>query len=1067
MNGGGTAFLSYSREFKGVVDQVAAALSERGVSIWIDQKDIRPGDRWQHEIEMAMEAASCCVIFVAPGPFGQWQEKEVAVAIDLCQRRSTPPYPLIPVLLPGASEDDLRPFLRQHHALALNGPDDAVPLEQLAKRLLALQGREPRGEPPQGPLLAQVRCPFKGLEYFDEKDAADFCGREDVVEDLLRRFQPGRREPNHSPMLLALVGNSGAGKSSLLRAGLLPRLRSGAVPRSSGWCFVVFRPGKQPIQELARALRHDLLLAKYLPPVTSLKESLLASHDALHLETGAAFHGDDQSRRVVLIVDQFEEIFTACEDQAIRKAFIDNILHAITVPDGHTIVILALRADCYGRIAPHPELAHAIARNTYFVTPLSREQLQAAIERPALGAGLQLAPGLVNAILNDALDGSAVLPLIQHCMLELYHKRVGNVLTLEAYQEIGGIENALQQRASSVYASLDPRGKEVCRRVLLRLIHLGDGIREVRRRASDAELRWNDVPPSVTERVIDALSAPQARLLTLEADSQGSAGRSIEVAHEALITRWSMLRTWLNESREDLYLQQVVRDAASEWEKSQRDWNFLFAGRRLRSLELWALKQEGLSASELDFLHACKRRRLKQHLRRAGEAAFAAVLIAALALSLYLTRARSRELSAMSWLWDQKQIDHLAAENLRLWPARPELVPRMNEWLRLARELIAKRESLQENLWKSATAPGPGAVEVKDLLSRIEKLDGTGPGSIKEMGQRKAFAESLPARTKADAAAWEEAKLSVESDSRFAGFTLRPRPGFVPIGYDQTSRLREFAHLESSVGETVPNRDSEGRLQLTPECGLVFVLVPGGTIAADGSGHEGAKPGSEANIRPFFISKYEMTQAQWVRLTGRNPSRFRAGTEWEKYLVPSRMLLHPVERVAWRECVRVLSRYDLQLPLERQWLYACHAGPLDGPSPWSSALSDPKPSTLFNVADRRALAAKANIGNEKCEEWEDDHAVHAPVDTFRPNHFGLHHMYGNVAEWCYDLFGSVGNLMTTERRVVDPADSDDRVVRGGTFGYPLMRASPEARISLAPGAYSNMIGVRPICDILE
>jgi formylglycine-generating enzyme required for sulfatase activity len=1053
------AFLSYNSKDTAIIERISLALAKKGVRSWFDRK-LNLGDPWQAEIQKELEAAYCCVVFVSVHSLGDWQEDEIAAAIHLSKRRDAPSYPVIPVLLNQASTDILPPFLRQLHALQLTDGENSSTFNELAGRLLQIQNQSIRENPQDScsdsTPTESLRCPYRGLEYFDEKDTADFYGRDQAVNEMLRRL--ARKAEAGNPLgFLALVGNSGAGKSSLLRAGVLPALRAGRLPDSQNWSYVLMRPGRHPVQELSWALRHDQPLCSYLPTAAALQSGLVANKDALHQETRAAFYGDEHRRRLVLLIDQFEEVFTVCDDKAIRTAFLDNLLQASTAEHAHIVVILTLRADCFGRSACHPELAQEIADNTFFVTQLSPKQLQEAIEKPALNAGLTVDPGLVGTILNDAKDEAGVMPLIQHCLLELYHKRDGNRLTLTAYQSIGGIEMALQQRASKVYDSLDSKGKEVCRRVLLRLTQLADGSRIVRRRVSDVELRWDDVDSAITSQVIDILSAPHARLLTLEATEGDPPGRIIEVAHEALITQWPLLRTWLKEAGRDLELQQETRSATAKWLDSGKDPNYLFAGIRLRKLERLAQKPGALNEPEIAFLRACKKSRRHSLYRRAASWTTVMGLSATLIVFLYIAWVDFMNSSAKS------QLNYLASESDQLWPARPALISRMDHWISTAQRLLEARDRIVKPAWAHSDPPDPS--EARQISNRLADLAGDGRHSLQGMIARRKLAQTIGERILKDESLWNNARARIARDNRFAGFELHSRPGFVPLGPDPVSKLEEFAHLESSVDCYVPRRRADGQIDLNPECGFVFVLVPAGTITSEGTGYVGAKPGVPANIRPFFISKYEVTQAQWIHLTGKNPSRFRPDTDRKVFLVKGRELLHPVEKVTWRDCESELSKCGAFLPLEREWMYACFGCQLsDSTTSWDVLMGNPAIGKFCNVADKSAELAKANL--DRCENWDDGYAIHAPVDTCLPNLFGLYHMYGNVGEWCFDLFYAQPQLTIT-RESAQSESADERVIRGGDYANPLQAAGPTSRRMQPPGLPSNMVGVRPVCPTIE
>ena len=280
----------------------------------------------------------------------------------------------------------------------------------------------------------QVVCPFKGLAAFDTDDAEYYFGRERLVAELVARIV--------GAPLLGIVGPSGSGKSSVLRAGLLPALAAGVLPGSETWEQVIIRPGEHPLWELNRA--------------------------------GAAV--SDQSR-LVLAVDQFEETFTACDDDVERDAFVGSLVHAARDTRGRCVVVLAIRADQYERCAAYPALSGLLAANHVLVTPMQREELRDVVERPAQRVGLVVEPGLTDALVADVEGEPGALPLLSTALLELWQQRDGRRLHRAAYERSGGVRGAVGRLAEEAYAHLDPRQQEIARSALVRLAAEGPAAR--------------------------------------------------------------------------------------------------------------------------------------------------------------------------------------------------------------------------------------------------------------------------------------------------------------------------------------------------------------------------------------------------------------------------------------------------------------------------------------------------------------------------------------------------------------------------------------------------------------
>lgn len=362
-----------------------------------------------------------------------------------------------------------------------------------------------------------ARAPYAGLAVFQPEDADRFFGREDLVETVRRRLASGR--------LVAVFGVSGSGKSSLLRAGLVPRLRA----EEPGRPVEVFTPGAHPLREYrARASGAD----------------------------------------AVLVIDQFEEVFTLCEDRDERAAFIDALVRDAR-SDGGVRVVLGVRADFYPHCARHANLVEVIQDGQVTVGPMRLEELRRAITLPAQRAGYTLQGSLLATLMTYGADEAAVLPLLSHALLETWRRRQGRLLTLEGFHRAGGIDGALAQTAERIHDSLDPHRRALLKALFLRLAAPGEGTEDTKRRVGPGELDTDD--PAVAE-LLERLTA--ARLVSV-----GQAG--VEMTHEALIRSWPRLRDWLDEDREALRAHRRLTGAAEAWEAAGRDDEALYRGSRL------------------------------------------------------------------------------------------------------------------------------------------------------------------------------------------------------------------------------------------------------------------------------------------------------------------------------------------------------------------------------------------------------------------------------------------------------------------------------------------------------
>jgi hypothetical protein len=404
---------------------------------------------------------------------------------------------------------------------------------------------------------------------------------------------------------LAILGASGSGKSSLARAGLVAALKRGALDGSGDWPIVILKPGRNPIESL------DFKLAGLPGGAALIKESrdllnIKAFGDdqkSLHRFAWLALHDAPRSRRLVVLVDQSEEVFTLCEDEAARKVFFDNLLYAATIADGQAIVVLTMRADFYGKCGPYPALAAAMSDHQFLVGPMTEDELRRAIERPAQLAGGEFDPGLVEMLLQEVAGQPGYLPLLQYTLMELWQRRKGRRLTAAAYWAIGGLKGALERRANEVLMNFDAAQRDLCRRIFLRLTQTGEGIEVTKYRASFGEL----VPADADRGAVDAVvrSLADARLITIECDPKTAGAVSVEVAHEALIRGWDRLREWIGASRAGLRTHYRLTQAALEWEHNGRDPGSLYRGANLAVASEWAKEHRpDLNLLEAEFLAA-------------------------------------------------------------------------------------------------------------------------------------------------------------------------------------------------------------------------------------------------------------------------------------------------------------------------------------------------------------------------------------------------------------------------------------------------------------------------------
>ncbi|MFG2720690.1 AAA family ATPase [Streptomyces sp. NPDC048416] len=492
-------------------------------------------------------------------------------------------------------------------------------------------------------------CPYLGLASYRPQDARWFFGRERSTHALVAQLRAVERTGG----LVMLVGASGAGKSSLLNAGLVPTLREGALGGGEGGQggrareVLQLVPGADPLAELTRRIPElEPVVSAAAGPAATERGTPRFGQAVREAVTAWARREKDAAAPPVVIVDQFEETFTLSSDDANKRTFI-QILHAACTPaepgePAPALVVLGVRADFFEQCLAYPELADALQHRHMVLGPLTAAELREAVTGPAKAVGMELEPGLAELIVREvSTDGprgahtAGALPLLSHALLATWQRRKAGRLTLAGYRAAGGIHGAVAATAEQAWTGLDPAARTAARLLLLRLVRLGEDTQATRRRGARRQLAEESTDSDKTEQSLEALV--RARLVTLDAET-------VEITHEALLHAWPRLRDWIDEDRTGNLLRQRLEEDGRAWEASSRDTSLLYRGSRLEQARTWA-KSAGdpfLTRAAVEFLAASvKLRKRTVWLMRGAVAAL--VVLAMLAVGSAIVARQQRD----------------------------------------------------------------------------------------------------------------------------------------------------------------------------------------------------------------------------------------------------------------------------------------------------------------------------------------------------------------------------------------------------------------------------------------
>lgn len=609
-------FLSYHWRDHAQVEALAHRLHEQKLTVFLDRWYLAPGQSWPKALETTLASCRAVAVCLGQGEMGPWQQREQYLALErqVAAERRGQTFPVIPVLLPGA-EPPLGFLSQQSWVDFRPRVDDPVLLNTLVNAI--------HGKPPGPDALEAVRntlatlCPYRGLLYFREEDAPFFFGREAAIAQLTSAVQ------QHS--LVAVVGASGSGKSSVVRAGLVPELRKS---RERVWEIVTMVPTDRPVHALAAVLmpflEPDRSETDRLIETNRLAEAFLQGTVKLREVVDRVVAKQPGTDRLLLIADQWEELFTLCKDEVARRCFIDNILEATATT--RLSAVLTLRGDFFGRaITDYRPLSDRVQGAQVNLGPMNRQELRLAIEEPAKKVGLTFEAGLVDLMLEQASDEPGHLPLLEFVLRQLWEQRRGGELHHEAYRAMGQLEGAIAAKADSIFCRLNHQDQRRVQQIFLRLVRPGEGEADTRRRATSTEL--GEETQSLVKTLADERLVVTSRVA-------GSVEDTVEVSHEALVRHWSHLKGWVEADRQFLVWQQRLNVMRKEWEAGQRSADLLLRGLPLREATDWLTKKpEYFSAEERQFVRISNNRTQRNRL---GAGVIAGLVLIVMGLTFWL-----------------------------------------------------------------------------------------------------------------------------------------------------------------------------------------------------------------------------------------------------------------------------------------------------------------------------------------------------------------------------------------------------------------------------------------------
>ncbi len=883
------------------------------------------------------------------------------------------------------------------------------------------------------PEIPDSRCPYIGLEAFDEDNKHLFYGRDQLVRELLDQVLVSR--------LVTAVGPSGSGKSSVVLAGLLPRLEDGALPGSEDWHYYpTIVPGAAPLTSLARLLEPDDVDTAVW--VTENYDTFLKNSDHL-----AKLINEDVDGPAVLSIDQFEETFTLCHDDQERDAFIDNLLGLANSREARHVVILTMRVDYESYLNKVPMFKSLYEQGLVRVTAMNASELHDAIEQPAEAIGLKFEDGLIEALVREIVGEPAALPLLQFALLQLWDNRERNRITWDAYRRLGGVMEALDHTADSLYNDLLPEEQNTVRRILLRLVRPGTGVEFTRSRATRRSLYQSGEANDRIDRVLEKLV--DARLLR-QTDGPNRDNDQFEVAHEALVRNWPRLVEWLEDERVVLRHRLRFTAQAEDWDTRSRDPGALLRGKQLQEAllfeELNPLEQEYIDASkaleqsEIEAKQAQQKKELEQAQKLAEEQRQRAEAEAQAA-----RRARNFNYALIVIL-------------LLVIAGAASLV--------YLQDVQQEREEVAQEATRASVEARETAVYA-DALALESTTDALEAATVQAMATSdNALATSEVAANQTLVA--ERAEVEGQAEATAQAATATADLATAAAQATQTQIAREAVNNTPEV--TVPNQPTatpdpaqlaiEARLnqRSREQDNMPMLFITGGTFqmgVEEAPDDADNSPAHLVTVDSFYLDQFEVSVQQYADFLNRRQVGNKCnGVDCAitgKFTVVTNLIenlgtfeadpgtkRYPATWITWEGAAAYCEAVGARLPTEAEWEYAARG--TDGRIyPWGDTAPVLHETAVFNNNPAQSL-------------FNFFPRAFVPVDSMPDgaSPFGVFGMAGGAAEWVQDWYDP--DFYTEPLPAIGYNDEPSglKVLRGGSWVDPASDITTTIRLALPP-----------------